>query len=372
NRWNAKNMGPQRDVVGELAVAIRKQGMKFITTFHHGNLWYYYNHDPALDTGDPQYSDFYGKAHAATNGEGMSSPRFDRPDQEFCEIWFAKLKEVIDGYRPDLLWFDFDLNWIPDKYKRKMAAYYYNAAEEWGTEVEIIYKDQGPGHFHMAPGMGLLDYERGRSGKLTKYKWMTDTSLGRKSWCYIEDEEYLPTSALVHSFIDRIAKNGYLLLNFGPRADGTIPDPVQDTFREFGKWLEVNMEAIFGSTPWVIAEEGPTRLEKEGGFNDDQDYTQAYTAEDIRFTTKGNALYAFSLGWPEDTLFIRTLTAPPVGWREYPELHFYLVEESDIASITLLGCDEALRWEITTQGLKITPPVEKPCDHAYCFKISWS
>ena len=107
---------------------------------------------------------------------GISDHWIDRPDKDFCEFWFAKLKEVIDNYRPDLLWFDFDLQWVQDKYKRKLAAYYYNAAEEWGREVEIIYKDHD-----LPPHVGLLDYERGAANKLTWHPWVTDTILGTKA-----------------------------------------------------------------------------------------------------------------------------------------------------------------------------------------------
>lgn len=369
NRWNAKAMGPKRDIVGEMERAIRQQGMRFICTFHHANLWYYYTHDHGLDTGDPAYADLYGKPHAATGGIGTSDPRLDRPDGEFNETWFAKLREVIDAYRPDLIWFDFCLRRIHDKYKRKLAAYYYNKAEDWGTEVEIIYKD-----FNMPPGMGLLDYERGRSDALTHHKWITDTSIGRKSWSHVEGEEYLPVPALIHAFIDRIAKNGYLLLNFGPKANGEIPAEVQSRFTEFGKWIEVNKEAIFGTTPWVVAEEGPTvRASGKSSFNEDDDYTRPYTAEDVRFVTKGNALYAFALGWPEGKLVIKTLTAPPAPKDEFPE-EPYLVDESDIAAVHLLGHSDPLDWQVTSHGLAITVPGEreKPCDHAYAFRITWA
>ncbi len=365
NPWNAKAMGPKRDIVGELEKAIRKQGLRFITTFHHANQWYFYYHMEGLDTSDPNYADLYGKPHPAANNIGPSDYFLDRPDKEFCETWFAKLKEVIDGYTPDLIWFDFCLQRIHDKYKRRLAAYYYNKAEEWGTEVEIIYKD-----FNLPPGVGLLDYERGRSDKLTHYKWITDTSLGRKSWSYVENEEYLPVSALIHSFIDRIAKNGYLLLNFGPKANGDIPTEVGSRLKELGHWISQNQEAIFNSTPWVVAEEGPTKMAKDGGFNEDQDYKRPYTAEDIRFVTKGNALYVFALGWPASgELTVRSLTLSPTPPR--PK-EFYLIEDADIQSIHLLGHPTQLSWKLTSTGLKIQLPATKPCEHAFVFRITWS
>ncbi len=292
NPWNAKNMGPKRDIVGELEKAIRNQGMKFITTFHHANQWYYYFHSEGLDTNDPAYEGLYGKPHRGLDNFGISDHWIDRPDKDFCEFWFAKLKEVIDNYRPDLLWFDFDLQWVQDKYKRKLAAYYYNAAEEWGREVEIIYKDHD-----LPPHVGLLDYERGAANKLTWHPWVTYTILGTKSWCYIEDEVFKPVTGVIHNLIDNIAKNGYLLLNFGPTATGIIPDEVRTRLKELGQWIRTNEEAIFNSTPWVLAEEGPTKMEKSYSFSEQGEVT--YTAKDLRFVTKDNALYVFALGWPE-------------------------------------------------------------------------
>jgi alpha-L-fucosidase len=359
NKWNAKNMGPKRDIVGELEKAIKGQDLKFITTFHHSHNWYYYQHYEGLDTYDPEFSGLYGKPHAK---EGASDSYTDRPDKEFCEIWFAKLKEVIDGYTPDLIWFDFGLMRIPDKYKRKMAAYYYNAAEEWGREVEIIYKDN-----HLPPKVGLLDYERGRSDKMTWHSWITDTTMGTKSWSYIKDEEFKPPGVLIHNYVDRIAKNGYLLLNFGPTAQGDIPDEVRFRLKEMGDWMKINEEAVYNCTPWVLAEEGPTNLEKGGGFCERNKVN--YTSEDLRFVAKNNALYVFAMGWPGKELQIKSLTLPPTAPRP---INFYLIEDSDIKSIHLLGNEGALKWKLTTEGLKIELPEEKPCKYAFTFKIQWT
>ncbi len=363
NKWNAKNMGPKRDIVGEMEKAIKNQGMKFLTTFHHSHNWYYYYHMKGLDTADPEYEGLYGKPHPAVNNIGTSGPQNDRPDKEFCEQWFLKIKEVIDNYTPDLIWFDFGLMRIPDKYKRKMAAYYYNAAEAWNREVEIIYKDH-----HMPPKVGLLDYERGRSDKLTWHSWITDTILGTKSWSYIEDEVYKPPNRLIHNFCDRIAKNGYLLLNFGPKANGEIPQEVISRMKEMGEWLKVNKEAVFNSTAWVLAEEGPTKMKDSGRFSEKQEVN--YTSEDKRFVVKDNCLYIFVLGWPDEELCIRSLTKCPSshGQKE----NFYLIEESDVKSIQLLGHETELDWKLTNEGLKIKIPEEKPCKHAFTFKIAWT
>ncbi|MBD3353068.1 MAG: hypothetical protein GF364_16425 [Candidatus Lokiarchaeota archaeon] len=362
NKWNAYKMGPKRDIVGELEKAIKNEGMKFITTFHHAHNWYYFYHLQGLDTADPQYAGLYGKPHSAVNNVGTSGPKHDRPDVEFCEFWFAKLREVIDKYTPDLIWFDFGLMRIPDKYKRQMAAYYYNAALDWDREVEIIYK-----RHHMPPQVGLLDYERGRSDQLTWHKWITDTSIGKKSWSYVANEEYKTADVLIHNFLDRIAKNGYLLLNFGPKANGIIPEDAVKCMKKIGDWIRVNREAIFNSTSWVLAEEGPTIMQKSGGFSEQNEVS--YTAEDLRFVVKNNALYAFILGIPDKHILIRSLTLSP----DPPILKdYYLIENSDIASIHLLGYDEELKWKLTNKGLNIELPAEKPCEHALTIKIAWT
>jgi len=359
NRWNSVNMGPKRDIVGEMEKAIRKQGMKFVCTFHHAHNYYYYRHSDNFDTGDPQYADFYGPPHCG----GMN--KFDRPSKEFLDIWLAKLKEVFDNYQPDLIYFDFGLNRIPDKYKREMVAYYYNSAEEWGREVEIFYKDH-----HLPPCVGLRDYERGRMDKLTYYKWNTDTSMGEMSWGYVEGERYKPISTIIHNLLDIVAKNGTLMLNFGPKANGEIPEEVKTGLLDIGKWMNINKEAIYNTTPWGIAEEGPTELLNAGGFSEENEVS--YTSLDLRFVTKDNALYIFSLGWPEKELLIKSLIKPPVSRQKWnSEEEFYMVEEPEIKSIRLLGSDKDLTWGLTDQGLRITMPQEKPCDHAVAFKISW-
>lgn len=359
NRWNAAKMGPKRDIVGELEKAIRKHGLKFVTTFHHSHNWYYYKHNDKYDTGDSQYSDLYGPAHSAGR-------KYDSPNKVFLDIWLTKLKEVIDNYKPDLIYFDFGLNRIHDKYKREFAAYYYNSAEEWDKEVEIIYKDH-----HLPPGIGLTDYERGRADKLTYYKWMTDTTMGTKSWGYIDEEEFKPVGTIIRNFVDRIAKNGYLMLNFGPKANGDIPDEVRSRLKEIGKWIEINKEAIYNTTSWVIAEEGPTKLSNSGMFTEKNEVE--YTPSDLRFVTRDNALYVFALGWPQDQLLIKSLIKPPItNTKAKTREEFQFIDETDIKSVHLLGYENELQWNLTKKGLKIEIPSNKPCDHVYAFRITWT
>jgi len=364
NPWNAAKMGPKRDIVGEMATAIRKQGMKFICTFHHSWNYYYYYHHPDYDTGNPDYAGLYGPSHPEPyTNKGYSSWLKERPTKEFNDIWFEKLKEVIDGYQPDLIYFDFGLGWIPDSYKRKLVAYYYNRGEEWKKDVEILYK----GH-DLPPGVGWVDYERQSKDELTPYHWITDTSIGKLSWGYIRNEKYKTEKAIIHNFIDRLSKNGCLLLNFGPKPNGLIPDEAITRMKAIGDWFKVNQEGIYGTTPWVIAEEGPKRFKLKGFMS--EVFELNYNHKNLRFTTKEKNLYVFALGWPNSELIIKSLTKTPERKRQSNE--YYLIEENDIQSIHLLGVSDPLSWRLTPQGLKIQVPQEKPCNHAYTFKITWN
>ena len=346
--WNAAKMGPKRDVVGELARAIKKHDMKFVTAFHHAEAWFYFpTWDSRYDCGDPKYSGLYGPIH---DKEAL-------PTKEFLENWKGKIIEVIDKYDPDFIWFDFGLKLVTDSYKEDMLAYFYNHAIDKKKEVVVTYK----GH-DLPPGAGLLDWELGQEQDLTYYDWITDTSIDDgQGWGYVKGLGFKSVNNLVDNLVDRVSKNGYLLLNVGPKPDGTIPEEAKERLLGLGKWLSVNGEAIYGTTTWGIAGEGPTKLENPSGngFNEKNDLL--YTREDIRFTVKNNILYATVLDWPGEKILIKSLAPKDITWAGlYP---------SEIASVTMLGDNKELRWEMTKEGLRIETPKKKPCDYAYVFRI---
>jgi alpha-L-fucosidase len=354
--WNAARMGPKRDVVGELEKAIRKQDMRFMVALHHAENWWFFPHwKKEFDVSDPRYAGLYGELHNLDKdpGEGIEGfeERFfaqDKPSKAFLDQWKGKTLEVIDEYQPDMLWFDFGLGRIQENYRREMLAYYYNRATEWGKEVLVTYK----GHY-LPPGAGVVDLELGRHDTLTYHEWLTDTTVDDgQGWGYLKETEYKSVKTLVHYLIDNVSKNGHLLLNVGPKPNGEIPEEAKELLVGIGEWLEVNGEAIYGTTPWMTYGEGPTEMPKAGPFMEDQEVE--YTTQDIRFTVKDDVLYAISLGWPDERLVIETLK------------HAY---ESEIKSVSLLGADGKLEWSLTPEGLSITPPGEKPCDHAFVFKI---
>jgi alpha-L-fucosidase len=302
--WDAYQMGPKRDVVGELATAIRKRGMKFITTFHHATNWAYYPHwVDSFDSSNPEYSGLYGPVHdqdrdwpdwyelGADEIAFMSEP----PSKEFTDLWLGKLKEVIDKYQPDLMWFDGSLDRMGEGNVLDFFAYYFNRERHWGKKVEVLFKG-----WDVPPGVAINDLELGREEDLTRHLWITDTSVDDQgAWSYAKEAGYKSVNTLVDNLIDRVSKNGLLLLNVGPKADGTIPEEAREGLLGIGRWLQVNGEAIYGTMPWFIYGEGPTDM--EGGayteFDDDEDASE-YTGQDIRFTIKDNVLYAICLDWP--------------------------------------------------------------------------
>lgn len=348
--WNAAKMGPERDVVGELEKAIKARDMKFVTAFHHAASWFFFPvWDERYDCSKPEYSGFYGPIH----------PKGAEPTREFLDEWYGKITEVIDKYDPDYIWFDFALDLIREDYVKRMVAYYYNHATDRGKEVVISYK-----HHDLPPGVGLLDLELGQETELTHYEWITDSSVDDQgAWGFVSIAGYKSVNRLVDNLVDRVSKNGYLLLNVGPKADGTIPEEAKEKLLGIGEWLEINGEAIYGTTSWVISGEGPTALDE--GERKDAMFNEAdviYTPEDIRFTVKDDIIYAICLDWPGKECTVKSLVSDSQSQ--------LLIYKDEIREITMLGDGKPLEWSWEENGLHITTPEEKPCEHAFVFKIA--
>jgi len=350
NHWNAVKMGPRRDIVGELEKAIKKRGMKYVTTFHHEtNWWFFPVWDKRYDCGDPKYSDLYGPIHQ----------RGDQPTKEYLDEWYGKLIEVIDNYDPDLIWFDTGFGAMKEDYRKRFVAYYLNKAHQRGKEVVITYKQNA-----LPPGVGVEDLELAQMREMTMHEWMTDTTVDDgEGWSYIQNAEYKTVNRLVDNLVDRVSKNGHLLLNVGPKPDGTIPEEAKELLLGIGKWFDINGDAIYGTRCWTKAAEGPTQLERDGDYGNEMGLD--YTGKDIRFTVKGKNLYAICLAWPGKEATIKSVTAV-----EFPNEDFLGIYSNEIESITMLGDGKKLDWKATKEGLKIKTPAKKPCKHAYVFKIS--
>ena len=353
SQWTAAKMGPKRDIIGELAAATRKKGMVFGVSSHRAEHWWFFNggRDFDSDVQDPAYADLYGPAVSLPNDRYGLDVK-PRPDAMFLEDWLARCSELVDKYQPQLFWFDW---WIEQTvfqpYLQRFAAHYYNRGLEWGKGVAINYKFKS-----FAEKTAILDIERGQLKDIRPMLWQNDTSVSKNSWGYIQHHDYKTGTSIIHDLIDVVSKNGALLLNIGPRPDGTIPEPEQAMLVEIGRWLEINGEAIYDTRPWKVYGEGPTEV-FEGGFTDTK--RAAFTSRDIRYTANGDTLYAILLGWPETG-------EANVGWlRDGSPLH-----PGAIQSVALLGSAEALQWSRDTSGLKVKLPAQKPCDAAFVLKIA--
>jgi alpha-L-fucosidase len=287
NEWNSVATGPRLDLLRLHADAIRAKGLKLFVSLHHAYHFNgYYDHVPGQSS--TTLKKLYGQLGATAENQ----------------LWYDKLREVIDGYQPDILYQDFDLGLVQESQRLNFLAHYYNQAVAWNKDVVATYKDglDNKGE--------VYDYERGGPAGIQTPYWMTDDSISSSSWCYTVGIGYYSTAAMLHSLIDRVSKNGTMVLNIAPMADGTIPSGQQNVLRGMGDYLSRFGESIYATRAWTTFGEGPTQM-GGGSFTT----PRAGTSQDIRFTrSKDNTvLYATVLGWPGSTLNIATLAASRIN-----------------------------------------------------------
>lgn len=347
--WTETKMGPHQDTLGELRTAILADGMHFGASSHRAEHYFFLNGGRAhpSDVQDPKYAAFYGPAHVGPDPDHVQT---GHPDPAYLNDWLARSAEIVEKYHPELVYFDW---WVEQPefqpYLKKFAAFYYNQAAARGQNVVLFRKNDA-----FPPHATVLDVERGSQDHILPDHWQTDTSVSDKSWGYVEGDTYKSPQEILWQLIDIVSKNGNLLLNVGPKADGTMPPQVVTILHSLGGWLRVNGDAIYGTRAWTSYGEGPTQV-KAGSFNDTK--TQAYTAQDIRFTKKGNTLYAIAMGWPSSG----QLTIHSLG------------DSSNLkpASVTLLGTKTPVRWKQTSSGLTLQLPATRPAGlPAYAFRIT--
>ncbi|NJP40635.1 alpha-L-fucosidase [Oscillospiraceae bacterium HV4-5-C5C] len=338
SHWNAYEMGPHRDVLGELEQSFTRQGLITGASSHRVEHWFFMGHGKDFDSDikEPlQRGDFYWPAMPeADHFDLFSKPE---PSQEYMQDWLLRTCEIIDRYQPRLLYFDW---WIQHSamkpYLKKLAAYYYNRAAERGQEVAINYK-----HDAFMFGTAVPDIERGQFATVQPYFWQTDTAIALNSWCYTENNQFRPYEEILCDLVDIVSKNGTLLLNVGPKADGTISGPDQAVLRGIGAWLKVNGQAIYDSSVWRESGEGPTVVES-GQFTDGK--KKPFTPQDFRFTRQGSYLYAIALKPAADGHYC----IHALGRQDASRLANF---SGLIREVTLLGADRPINWERQETGL---------------------
>lgn len=341
SHWNAAEMGPKRDILGELKAACEKRGLVLGASTHRIEHWFFMGHGKDFDSDvhEPlQRGDLYWPSMPSPeNVDDIDS--VPAPTKEFLDDWMVRTCELIDNYRPRILYFDW---WIQHRsakpYLKKIAAYYYNRAVEWGVEVAIDYK-----HDAFLFGTAVPDIERGQMADIKPYFWQTDTAIALNSWCYTENNDFRPAEDILCDLVDIVSKNGCLLLNVGPKADGTISDEDLAVLHGIGDWMAVNGEAIYDTHVWKTFGEGPTKVQ-DGHFSDA--IKKNFTSADFRFTAKGDALYAMAMQPSADGRYtIRSL--------RMQEHTAGAVFHGIVEDVRMLGSDAAPVWTRNADGLHI-------------------
>lgn len=354
HRWNSVNMGPKRDVVGEWQKAAKKQGLRFGVSEHLGAsyTWFQSSHradktgpkaGAPYDGADPQYADLYHPL-AAPGDTGWYST-----NTAWHAEWSKRIHGLLEGYHPDLLYTDGGLPFGVTG-RTMLADFYNDSLQRHGGKLEAVYNCKSlhgnTENNQFVKETCVPDVERGGMTAIQPYVWQTDTSIG--DWYC--NRNWKPSGAdwIIRMLADLVSKNGNLLLNVELRPDGSLSEDVEKSLVTLGEWMAVNGEAIYGTRPWQLFGEGPTKL-KGGDFND----SFALKPNDVRFTTKKGTLYAIALGWPSGgQLTLRSLAKPNV-----------------LKSVKLLGYKRKLVWTQTETALEIKLPEQKTSDIAVTFEI---
>jgi alpha-L-fucosidase len=331
SRWSATRVGPHRDLLGELKAAAAAEGLHFGLSCLRAEHWWFFNGGTRFgsDVRDPRWADLYGPAE----------PKNTQPDQAFLDDWLARTVELVERYDPELVWFDW---WIEEPafepYRRTFAAYFYNHAAAAGHGAVINYKWDA-----FEPGTAVYDIERGGTRGISARPFQNDSSTSRRAWAYLTENDYKTADEIVIDLVDAVSKNGVLLLNIGPRPDGTI-DPIECRLLEqIGQWMATNGEAIYGTRPWLVPGEGPS-IPPAGSFTDTA--PPAFTLEDIRFTTRDDTLYGAVLNLRPDATEVRIRSLATT-------LRLF---DGEVAAVHLLGVGSGLPFRRDASGLTVSLP----------------
>ncbi|MBR5751925.1 MAG: alpha-L-fucosidase [Clostridia bacterium] len=349
-----------RDVVGECARAFRERGIRFLATLHHQWLWgWFMSSDPEADVYDPKNEIYYGPALPLETCRYMP---YRMPDEKFCRVWLEKVREVAVNYKPDVLYYDSRMLIIPEEVRREAADIYYNQS---GVQDGIMTYKQSD----FPAGVGVYDVECGRFADKQPFVWQTDDRLEDNiTWCIVQNPKYKPAAKILQQLCDVVSKNGNLLLNVGPRADGSFPEEARRELYFVGDWLRTYGEAIYGTEPFEISAEGVTQ-----GTNEDYNIERvkqqmkdgiamesgAYrlTSRDFRFTRNGKNVYILAMGAPEDGRFtVRALGKDGCV-------------KGDIR-VTVPGLEAEARFERTNEALTVYLPEGIKEEPVYALRVT--
>ncbi len=331
-RWSAgKNSGI--DPSGDLEKEIRKRGMNFIASFHHGKTWQYYVPSYAFDGKNPEYRDLYFEPHA------YKAPMSDT----YKKWWRDVLDEYVKKYNPDMVWFDMGESKVPTNTMYPFLASYYNYGIENNKQVATTCKN----YAKYLPG-SIVDYEKGRVKDVQDTPWLTDDTMAPQ-WFNSKRKPSKNANDVIDILVDIVSKNGCLLLNVAPNSNGKISEYEKSVLLKVGAWLQTNGEAIYSTRTWHTAAEGPNVIKGKGSFLKKK---LVYTAEDIRYTrSKDNkTVYAIVLDRPESTILMKSVS-----------------KKDKITNVSLLGYPGIIEWKQTKAGLKIEFPKDIKVSEAYAF-----
>lgn len=389
-RWNSTKVGPKKDIIGGWAKAAKEQALHFGVTVHASHAWTWYEvaqrsdksgpyagvpYDGKLTTADGQHTwwsgydpqQLYAQHHPMSKGsldDNSMSGYWDWgnganvPDKAYCDKFLRRTLELIDKYGPDLIYFDDNALplWPVSDAGLKIAAHFYNTSiKKHGKLQAALF---GKKLNEQQRKCMIWDIERGQSNQIEPLPWQTDTCIG--GWHYdrrvFDNKWYKSARTVIHTLADVVSKNGNLLLNIPVRGDGSIDSEERAVVEQVADWMKVNSEAIYSTRPWKVFGEGPAMESVEAlsveGFNEGKG--KPLGAQDFRFTTRGNTLYAVMLGWPADkNAVIKTLAKDRAG---------------NVSQVSLLGRDK-LSFQQTSEGLKVQLPEQPPCKEAFVFKI---
>jgi alpha-L-fucosidase len=378
HKWNAVNYGPHRDVVADWQKAAKEQGLPFGVSEHLGASFTWFQDSHKSDHTGP----FAGVPYDGANSNNWDLYHFPAETGDVAwysknprwqQQWFNEIKELVDNYHPDLLYSDGGVPFGNEVGLSLIADLYNDSVGHNQAEFMTFYNGLSPrqrGQYELERRMGKLtavynckqpsngrwvqDFERGVNGGINPYPWQTDTSIG--DWFYNRHWKYQPLSWTVHMLVDIVSKNGNLLLNVVLRPDGSLDPEVETMLHQLADWTAVNGEAIYGTRPWLVYGEGEVKA-KGGAFKENFQYS----AQDIRFTTKGKTLYAIALGWPVGgKIIIKSLAKTDHS------------SVNEIKRVELLGYKGKLPFEQTVEGLIVTLPLAKLSDLTCSLKITGS